>query len=592
MDDYPDMWKLYNTLGTPSKYYMENYDQYGTPKTPEYRCNISTYSTPDKKERTPTTPTKKEPETLNNTFNWDFVTKGKHFNKDHGSENWRRKLEQEVLGVEPEVIHLTDDEEVKDENQSQEVQEIKEEKGSSNPESVSLLHLPEQKVEGEVDVQQYGGGETTASPTVTAAAVAIEEAGQERQVEERQEEVEPDRVETAADETEGIQRYRAPEPLRQETGEPDEPERVEGDRVSQAQFQETTEPGEHEEEQGDEADETQEQETGDPDNNRVTETVEEAEAEEAEQAEEELQWHNAQTKPHSIQCLLDLGQDPDHWTTSMSLNSLGARIRDIRGNANMDYKGENVNRWLGYASLTQDLTDPEANLAYFDIPGCPRHTSLSCSGSRAAGTDPLSVQAMERTRIFGRKNKTGTISTQGTVNFPVPSLPEDFYSTYTMWDRTATHMGPTEYTTYLREGGGQYLASISDKLAPWTSTLFPLNDHWAKKMSITSDGQELVCRTKACRQEFSGEGNEDMVLYFCEVCGNLLLPMYSIFVYCYRYVERAPSYVREAWKRSYVRVCYAHFVNHGENRGRNLFEALDNRGRGGLRGAMYRQDNN
>ena len=83
---------------------------------------------------------------------------------------------------------------------------------------------------------------------------------------------------------------------------------------------------------------------------------------------------------HSISLLLENGHDPDDFTLNHSVNSLSARVRHING-GQMEYAGPNPNRWTGYVTFTPNW-DPERDLASYDIPGCPKFTDFSISGSR------------------------------------------------------------------------------------------------------------------------------------------------------------------------------------------------------------------
>ena len=271
---------------------------------------------------------------------------------------------------------------------------------------------------------------------------------------------------------------------------------------------------------------------------------------------------------HSISLLQENGHDPDDFSLRHSVNSLSARVRDINGGLSTEYAGPNSNRWIGYVAFNPNW-DPETDLASYDIPGCPKFTDFSVSGSREPRVASRLQREVDRRRTFGRRSNTGTHSPEGTEFCHNASLPEDFYATYLMWDRTANHFGPDEYITFL-QGNSSFLAGITDKLCPWPSTLMPTNIFWANRLSLVMGDVELVCRTRASRHNLQFDGDEGTFIYFCEYCGNCITPDATVFVYCYRYTDGAPAEIRRSWAQSFIRVCFMHFANLGVNKGRDL----------------------
>ena len=121
-----------------------------------------------------------------------------------------------------------------------------------------------------------------------------------------------------------------------------------------------------------------------------------------------------------------------------------------------------------------------------------------------------------------------------------------------------------EYENHIAEyGAGEMLGSISDLLSYWPTTLTPTNVFWAKGMSVFVNDTEFVSRTKAVFNEVQGNSQGANPMFFCEVCGNVLLPDIAVICYCYVYKENAPFAVRETWPRSFIRICFMHFVTRG-----------------------------
>ena len=196
------------------------------------------------------------------------------------------------------------------------------------------------------------------------------------------------------------------------------------------------------------------------------------------------------------------------------------------------------------------------NVTNEDIPGFPKHRSLKFSSSKEADA---------RSRVQGKSYSTGPCGPKGSVKHKV-KLTEDFYSNYTCWDRIEPHMGPEEFLDFTRPGNqGRNLAAVSNLLCPWTSTLKPLNEHWAKGLSIVKDKIEYVCRTAATRHKHNSMITRSTRLYKCEICKNIQIPNNTVLVYCYIYHEDAPEETRELWKQTFLRICFVHFVQHGIN---------------------------
>ena len=157
-------------------------------------------------------------------------------------------------------------------------------------------------------------------------------------------------------------------------------------------------------------------------------------------------------------------------------------------------------------------------------------------------------------------------------NYVVKSLPDDFYFEQPWVDRSVPHYGPDELEEYITGSkgntSGEYLAPISNLLCPWPTTLYPVNEEWAKGLSLIYDGKEFVCRTTACRHELIFPEHRNTKLFTCEVCQNIQIPNATVFVYCYVFQNNAPTNVRRTWPSSFLRVCWTHFLIHGKDNGR------------------------
>ena len=249
-------------------------------------------------------------------------------------------------------------------------------------------------------------------------------------------------------------------------------------------------------------------------------------------------------------------------------------MEEIRGGPDNGPGGVNRNRWWGYVTTGRDTYDPEVGLADDDVPGTTQFDE--------------SRQARDKRRLFGKKIRSDTITNENTVPFYVASLGEEFYGKQTWVDKSAPHKGPLEFQEFLT-GEGSYLSSISNKICPWPTTFMPRQRNWALKMSVMFDGLELVCRTKASLHNLKDRLGDGSVAYFCELCGNVLVPNHSVFVYCYLYDNKATQFVRSKWPNSFLRVCYIHFIIHGIDNGRDMFERTGGGGQSeGLRQFMFR----
>ena len=191
----------------------------------------------------------------------------------------------------------------------------------------------------------------------------------------------------------------------------------------------------------------------------------------------------------------------------------------------------------------------------------------------------FNTDRVDKLRALGKKKGLGTNSKAYLQNFKVESLTEDFYSMYPMWDRSVEHLGPEEFLQFTMKGQeGQALAPISNLLCYWPTTLTPINRKWAKGLSIVKNGVELVCRTQTCTQTNNRGIDRQSYLYICEICDNILIPNKSVFVYCYNYKDDCSEEETSKWCDTFLRVCFLHFVNHGENKNRPpLYGKMPNR---------------
>ena len=232
------------------------------------------------------------------------------------------------------------------------------------------------------------------------------------------------------------------------------------------------------------------------------------------------------------------------------------------GEYDFTHKGENPKVWKAYGDNITEILPSDSNRTIHDIPGFPQFRTLLFRDEPEA-----------KTRVLGNKRDFGHSSSNSSEKYEVNSLMEDFYVEHPWVDRSIPHVGPFEMEMFSQQNNeGQALACLSNKLCPWPTTLFPINDDFAKGLSIVFEKNgklvELVARTKACRQTNQNRITRRSRVFFCEVCDNIIVPNISVFNYCYSYHKNATNEEREEWGESFLRVCFVHFVKHGKNNGR------------------------
>ena len=137
-------------------------------------------------------------------------------------------------------------------------------------------------------------------------------------------------------------------------------------------------------------------------------------------------------------------------------------------------------------------------------------------------------------------------------------LPVDFWKEYPWADQFASICSPRDLDYFADLHNVKHLR---DKIAPWFTTIKPLDPYDRRYFTIWIDDEQYVSRARACSKGNYFRSRQYPTEDECLVCGKLLITTFHCFMPVYKWQDPNTVNKIDVWKmkNSWLKVCYLHF---------------------------------
>jgi hypothetical protein len=137
-------------------------------------------------------------------------------------------------------------------------------------------------------------------------------------------------------------------------------------------------------------------------------------------------------------------------------------------------------------------------------------------------------------------------------------LPADFWKDYEWADKLASICSPRDLDYFADLHNVKHLR---DKIAPWFTTIKPLDPYDKRYYTIWIDDEQYVSRARACSKGNYFRSRKYPIEDECLVCGKLLITTFHCFMPVYKWQDPDTVDKVDIWrmKNSWLKVCYLHF---------------------------------